>query len=191
MRLSDGYLASGSSKSFGDPLLQEGIVMRLNLNGEVIWSRRIGSEASFEQFGEAIASRDESHFYFIGYTDGFGFGSDQSLFYGKIDSSGFLVWVKAAGVVGVESGGWSLIQSEEGPIYIVGQYIEELGTDSDGRVLKIDPESGDILASRIIGNSGDDGFRKVSRLPDGSILIGGVLQSSSSNNNLWLLTLSD
>ena len=126
MRLSDGYLASGSSKSFGDPLLQEGIVMRLNLNGEVIWSRRIGSEASFEQFGEVIASRDESHFYFIGYTDGFGFGNDQSLFYGKIDSSGFLVWVKAAGVVGVESGGWSLIQAKKGPSISLANILRNL-----------------------------------------------------------------
>ena len=52
------------------------------------------------------------------------------------------------------------------------------------------PSDGGVVASKLIGNGGNDVFQSISQLSNGSLLLGGTLNAYSSDSDLWVVKLS-
>lgn len=57
--LRDGYIATAVSRSFGDPLLLTGVIMKLDEEGELLWSKRIGTADYNDRLNFIIADEDQ------------------------------------------------------------------------------------------------------------------------------------
>jgi len=142
------------------------LVAKLTLDGEAIWERRYGGDATDQAFRVEPASG--GGFVVLAETDSYGAGR-RDLYVLKIDASGELVWTETYGGTGIE---WAkdLIALSDGGFLLIGE-TDSVGESFDAYVVKID-EDGAPVWETTLGND-EDNETGVAALeaPNGDLLV--------------------
>jgi len=221
--LSDGYLLSGQSQSniSGDKTingfggLSHTWVLKINVNGEILWQKAYGGDGG--EYNYDVIKTDNNGFLIsnISWSNISGNKTENSRGEGdywlvKIDELGTIEWQKTIGGSGSEfdmmtipctDGGYFVGGSSRSPIS--GEKTENFrgfsALNADFWVLKLD-EDRNIEWQRTIGGEDEDLFKTVCQTNDGGFLLGGRSRSNigfeksensrGNSHDFWILKLS-
>ena len=200
-----GYFGRGSIELDNGQILEnvnsylgydDGIVVKYNEEGKVLWARSIGGE--YDDEVNSVAVTEEGDIIIVGR-----FSSDSiRLEEGKTiknigsydgmvikyNGEGDILWARSIGGSGEDRVN-SVTVTKNGDI-IVGGYFEDEDIDlgegktlenaggSDGMVIKYNGE-GDVLWAKNIGGDGDDSVESVSITKEGNLIVGGYFESKN------------
>ena len=189
-----GFIAAGYTDgtlpgniSYG---LDDGWVLRVDANGNEIWSNQYGSAGSDRI--EGIIITDDNHFVAVGattgsVTDGTLIGIEDGWML-KVDSSGNEVWSKQYGSPAVDTFN-SIIQTSTGNYLAVGQAGAAIGDNTfsggvaDTWLTEINP-SGNEVWTKMYGSSGDDGLVDITSTKTGDYVAVGYTTGDMTITNL-------
>jgi hypothetical protein len=188
-----GYILAGytSDSSVSDT---DAYVVRLNFNGDTIWTSRYDRANSKDLFYKIINTLDGG-FLAVGYTSVTGPVSHDFL-YVKYDSLGNVSWSKTWGGSGTEHA-QDVLQTPDSNYTIVG-YTTTPFTYFDAVMVRVNT-LGDTIRSRRYATAGGnyDDANAVELLPDGGYIIGGqsnngatladmyLVKTDSTGNQIW------
>jgi hypothetical protein len=161
-----GFLLTGTTQSFGSGGADL-FVVKLDPRGRLKWARAIGG--SGQETGKTTLEVEGGYITF-GDTNSAGAGK-RDLLVVMYDRDGNIIWAKAVG--GMEDDTGAGISEINGG-FIIGGTIWSYGAGgADGCFIKID-DSGDVLWSKTVGGSGDEGINwdGVRVLSDGGFVLG-------------------
>jgi len=171
-----GFLLTGTTKSFGSGGADI-FVVKLDAMGRLKWARAIGG--SKHETGKTTLEINGGYIT-LGDTGSSGAGK-MDLLAVKYDFDGNIIWARAIG--GEEDDNGAGISETDGG-FIIGGTIWSYGAGrADGCFIKID-DSGDVLWSKTIGGSGDEGINwdGVRVLNDGGFALGEGTTSYGAKN---------
>lgn len=129
----DGYIAVGSTESFG--LNYKDIyVVKTDKEGKYLWQHRFGGSRDDEAFG-AIALKDGS-IVITGRSESFSRHKGFDLYLAKIDTNGKLLWERTYGRED-DYVGYNLVKTDDGGLLVVGARQTPVSSNSDMWVLKL------------------------------------------------------
>jgi hypothetical protein len=185
--------------------LDDGWIIRLDSEGEIVWSSIIGSSAS-ESFSEAIQVEDG---FIVGGGINFDTTGRSSIPYGeqdvlitKVDERGQPIWSKVYG--GSRSDFFSSLTKISNNRFLVSGFTYS-GFEATGDLSKaggawlfmIDGE-GEIVWSKLFGGSGKDEIDKVLKTSDGQLIIFGRSTSNDGDvggnyggYDIWMAGLTE
>lgn len=184
-----GYAITGATHSYGGgvPGFPDVYVIKLDANGNKVWTKTIEGPWGSDDVGSSIIQTKEGGYAVTG-SDLDNVGWDK-VFVFKLDSVGNLLWVNSIG--GTQSDyGTSIIQSADSEYVIVGQ-TTSFGSGAPIYVLKL-KSSGNLIWSRTIGDFNPTvGYSLVQSKDLGYVIVGLYNDSScickidSAGNLLW------
>lgn len=172
-----GYVVAGytSNLTANDT---DALVMRMNDNGDTLWTLVYNGTGSKEDCLYKIVPTADGGFIACGYSKSFGNGDNA--FYMKISSTGSIQWVKNWGGSGIERA-QDIIQLSDGKYVLCGYTTTSPARYYDAFILKID-QNGNTLWSKTYGTTAYDDANSIKVLPDDGFIMGG-----QSNNDLYLI----
>ncbi len=169
----DGYVAAGSTMSFG--VGSDFYLVRTDVNGDTLWTRFYGG--SNDDVAYAVQQTSDSGFILAGSTSSYGLGSSDTYII-KTDATGDTIWTKFYGGNGSESG--QSIQQTNDNGYIVAGSTLSFGVGKwDMHLIKTDP-NGDTIWTKTYGGAEDDFAYSVQQTNDNGFIIAGATNSFSS-----------
>ena len=190
-----GYLLAGETKSADGDLTTNygGIdawVMKIDANGNKIWSRSYGGSGTDIFYSAAISS--DNNYLLCGETssndhDVSGLHGVSDYWVIKLDTAGNIIWQHTFGGSGTESLAY-IVKSNAGGYIITGQSNSSDGDAignhgaTDCLLLKID-ETGNKIWSKMIGGSANDLGTYIAPTSDGHFLITGSTNSTDGDIN--------
>ena len=171
----DEFLIVGFTSSFGN-INGDGLVFKINSNGDVIWSRVYGGN-HMDVFYSAVESKDG--YEILGYTYSFGNGKED-MWLVKLSFSGSLLWSKIYG--GVKSDlGLGLKKDFDGGLLLTGR-TDSYGNDGDIILIKVD-QKGSVKWDKVYRGECFNIIYSIEKTSDGGYVLGG--SSKSSGDNGW------
>lgn len=170
------YFAGWTQDDIQNPTWISGFIIKLNSNGDTIWTRRFGQQLnSFTYFRSLIATTDGGCIA-VGETNEYGVGSYDA-FAVKLNSNGDTIWTRTYGSSG-DDYAWSVKELSTGD-YIIGgntgsfEYSNQRG---DALIMKID-QNGNFIWAKTLGDNNDsttlDAIRCVHELSNGNFAFSG------------------
>lgn len=175
-----GYTLMGISKSFGDAN-GDAYMVKTDQNGAVIWSKTYGSTNLDE--GTSIINTTSGGYIFTGTTMSYGAGN-KDFFVTETDSAGNVLWSKAYGGTGYESG--MCINKTNGGYIISGATQAWSGGSYDTYLIKING-SGILQWAKTFGGSSDESGTSVCSTDDGGYIVSGSSNSFVTNGDFYLV----
>ena len=129
-----GFVVAGYTSDF-TPNDTDGIVMRLNSNGDTLWTFIYNGPSSKQDLLYKILPTSDGGFILCGYSKSFGNGDNA--IYAKLNSSGQLQWIKNWGGSGIEHA-QDIIQLSDGKYVLCGYTTTAPAKYYDAFILKID-----------------------------------------------------
>ena len=175
------FFTVGVTRSLGNDDI---LVSKLNLNGNVIWSKAFGAVGA--ETVRRVSPTSDGGLLIIGQTKSFGNSNGDILAF-KINNSGALVWSKKFGV-GSASGdlGMDIIETTDGG-YALSGILNVSGGVADAVVIKLDNAANVVWSKRFDHLDGDDGVGIVQK---GDTLVVAVdLQNSLANYSMAVMKL--
>jgi len=181
-----GYIAAGSTGSFGAGGNGDLWAIKLDADGNVTWQKTYGGAASYE-YANSIRQTADGGYIVAGFTRSFGAGNGD-MWLLKLDASGNVAWQKTYGGPETETAGYAEQTSDHG--YIVAGYTKSFGAgNEDAWILKLDA-SGNITWQKTYGGAADDGANVVRQTADGGYIVAGHTASSGAGgSDAWILKL--
>jgi hypothetical protein len=141
-----------------------------------------------DETGEIVRQTGDGGYIIAGETDSFGAGGND-LWLIKTDDKGQLVWNKAFGGEGEESG-LELVVLNDG--YLVAGYTSSFGSGGqDAWVLRVDGQ-GTLLWDKTFGGAANDSISSLVAAPGGGFVLAGfTLSSGSGNSDGWLFKIDE
>lgn len=165
-----GYVITGYTRAFGiaggDSDDCDVWLFKTDGEGDVEWSRMYGEEKNDR--GESVLQTLDGGYVIAGEKGG-------DLWLIKTDSNGYVAWNKTYGGNGGDHG-VSIIQTSDGGYAIAGSTSSFGAGDSDGWLLKTDPD-GNMGWNYTYGGSESDTFWSVQQTADGGYLMAGNTHS--------------
>lgn len=125
-------------------------ITKLDEDGNFIWTRTYGTNASDEAF--AIIETSDSGYVVAGTTDWSGGNGSSDLFVMKLDSSGNIAWSKVYGTA-LYDRGYDIIQTSDGGYALAGFSRNNFSVSTDNAyVLKLDA-AGNIVWTKVLGST--------------------------------------
>ena len=174
---SGGYVVAGYTSNF-TPNDTDGLVLRMNTNGDTLWSLVYNGPSSKEDCFYKVVPTADGGFVLCGYSRSF--GSGDNAFYMKLNSNGVIQWVKNWGGSGIERA-QDIVELPDGKFVLCGYTTSSPARYYDAFILKID-QNGNTLWSKIFGGTAYDDANSLKLLADGGFIMGG-----QSNNQLYLI----
>jgi uncharacterized delta-60 repeat protein len=186
IRTSDGgYLIGGNSNSFGEGS-KDILFLKLNSTGEIEWQKTIGGY--YDDAVLSVIQTSDGSYVAAGWSFSVGAGGTDAWIL-KITPNGSLQWQKTYGSKGYDFA-YSVTETIDGGIVLVGQSDVFSGSDNDVWVVKLD-NSGDIVWQKTYGDSKDESAKAVLQNPDGTLIIGAWSKSfGNGSSDFWLLKLN-
>jgi hypothetical protein len=150
------------------------------------WYQTYGETA--DETGNIVRQTGDGGYIISGQTISFGAGGND-IWLIKTDDKGQLVWNKAYGGEGEESG-LALAVLPDG--YLAAGYTTSFGSGGqDAWLLRIDSE-GDLLWEKTFGGAGNDAVSSIIPAPGGGFVLAGfTFSSGSGNSDGWLFKVDD
>lgn len=182
--LADGYLAAGYYSSWPPfpPEPSTGWLLRLDNNGDTLWTKRCGFNQGFSWFLDIIQTQDGG---FVGTGFSYPAGNYQTWIM-RFNQNGDSLWNRSYGGPGREQG-FKVDATPDGGFVVAGVTTSYGAGYDDIWLLKVDA-SGDSLWSRTFGGPSYEGASALTATPDGGFLLGGYTASLGiSYDNAWLV----
>lgn len=183
-----GYLGIGRTTTPGTSGT-DAWVFKVDSNGVLLWSKTYGNNGLNDGFVQGIPALDGG-FTFIGNSRSLGAGSDD-VFLVHTDAGGDTIFTRSFGSVESESG-IGIIQTANGDYVICGrqQTFPNGIPRSDGLIIRTD-FNGNMLWSKLYGDSLWEEFEAVRELPNGNLVIAGSTTSFGQGNYDVLVVQTD
>ena len=189
---SDGnYLLVGTSRSYGTSGTYDGYVVKMDPDGNILWTSSIGG-SDFDRTFAGI--EDDNAYIIVGYEESPDVNSDTSRqgWIIKLDKeTGSVIWNRSYGGPTYEA--FTDIAVDSAGYYIVvGRTASFSAGDRDGWLLKIDPETGDTLWTSVVGGISDDRFYGLAiDQRNGYIAIGYTSTYGAGSNDMWFVKFNE
>ena len=166
---------------------EDGWIIKLNENGEMVWDKSFGGSQNDEVFS-GIKTADGGYAV-CGYTESKGAGGCDAWIV-KLDEDGEVVWDKAFGGIEAEVAN-SIIQTGDGG-YVLAGYTESKGAGrEDAWVIKLD-EDGEVVWDKTFGGSDEDVARCIIQTGDGGYVLAGYTESKGAGRyDAWIVKLDE
>lgn len=175
VQLSDSsYLVTGSSSSFSDSPAQA-FLLKLDKNGEYVWSRNYGGTES--DWGRRVLNWNDSIFYITGYSNSLGTGA-YNAYLVKTDKDGNELLQKHYNYAGWDKINDALFTSDS-MIYMVGETAGTTNGDNNYYIIKTD-KNGDTLWTRNFGSTGEDALQSIQQYDDNTFFAVGNRYNADS-----------
>ena len=179
--IDNNYIIVGSSVSFG-PGGWDIYLLKLNNNGDTLWTRTFGGSSS--DFGWDVQETSDSGYVIVGSTGSFSVG-EIDVYIIKTNVDGNIEWARAYGGLLTDEG-WSVQQTLDGGYIVVGKTNSFTISDFDAYLLRLNNQ-GDTLWTRTYCGQADDGAKSVQKTLDGRFIIAGTTESILPHRNFLLL----
>ncbi|MCX7994444.1 MAG: hypothetical protein N3A65_01555 [candidate division WOR-3 bacterium] len=167
------FILAGYTSSFGVQGIDYYIV-KINENGEVLWSKTYGGIYRDEAY--SIASTSDHGSIVCGWSSSF--ASGRNIWVVKLDSLGDTLWTRVYGGQGHEII-YSTIETEDYGFLAAG-YTASFGAGGEGVwLLKLDAD-GDTMWTKTIGATGNERAHSLLKTTDGSYLVLGYTTSKGA-----------
>lgn len=167
-----GYLAAGSTASFGVGGAADGYLVKLSSNGALEWSRTAGG-TSGDYFYDAIQTSDGG-FLAVGYTNGLGAGGTSDAYIVKYNSSATYDWSRMLGG-STDEAFYSVTETYDGGFVVAGG--GNLGAGgTDGYLAKY-TSGGTLEWLKTAGGTSNDYFFSATQTYDGGYIAAGSTSS--------------
>ncbi|MDD5089208.1 MAG: hypothetical protein PHI18_10500 [bacterium] len=171
-----GYALAGGTESYSEHGGQDAWLIKLDVNGDSLWSRTYGGAAN-DNFASILQTADGG-FILVGYTASFGTGGN--LYLVRTDADGNSLWSRSYGSSNSDVG-MAVVQTPDGGFAIGGSWSR---TNSDFWLLKTDA-NGDTLWTRRYGSTFfPEECNDLTLTRDGGFLLTG--SQSGSGASLWV-----
>jgi len=168
IQVGDDFVIAGSHKASGSDSRRNFSITKLDKDGYVIWSREYGDNGtSGISRAMSIQQTSDGGYVIGGTTDVYGTGN-YDLAVLKVDSFGFLQWIKIFNGDEIDWG-FDIIQTSSNEYILVGstESYGDVAGNSDGIIIKLDSNGNKLWAKRI-GLLNDD-------------LIWGIIETSTGD----------
>lgn len=172
-----GLIAVGSTRSFGAGN-NDVLLVKTDLNGNLIWAKTIGSSGN--DAGNGIAQTADHGFIIAGTSGSFNNSGNDDVMIIRTDSNGIVLWAKTYGDTIPESAEYILKTSDGNFIVGGNSYDSIVYVSQDGLQLKID-DTGNLIWARIVGSGAYESFYASTELPDGSLMNAGFTNNGTSS----------
>ena len=179
-----GNLNGQINNSYG---AEDSFLIKLDSNGNEIWTTLIGTESHEEAWDIAFGLDDSV--YIAGETQSF---SDEGNSYddvlvSKIDKDGKILWSKSYGELPANDVGYSIEISSEGYLYVSGSTKSDLNGEInnggvDSFIIKLDSE-GNELWTKLYGTAIDELSFRMRITSEGYIYLGGRNEMNNNDQN--------
>lgn len=170
-----GYIIVGTSESFGDDNDFDVYVVRVNVDGALIW-QQIYDEAIRERGYQIIESADGNYLIIGDLQDN---PATPNVFYTyllKITPQGEFLWSRRYGTAGVDEKGFGIAKAIGSEGYaIIGTTKATSNGINDIQLIRVD-ENGDVLWRRTYGGTADEQGRAIVAMPDGGFAFTGNIK---------------
>ncbi len=191
-----GYLAVGSTNSFSATGDRDILVVRVDMNGNLLWATQYGTPNYHEEARDVVRTSEQGQVAFA-LT---GFRSDltglqaSDLIVLKFSNSGNILWSRAMnfmfnGVV-LSDKGYALIDNGMGELYATGSVIDPNGTAWDVALVKVDPNGNILWHYKYGAGNHEEGFA-IDRNEMGGYVITGYTSSFGAGGDDVLLMRVD
>ncbi len=152
-------------------------VVKLDVNGDVVWTKVIGETSTFD-VGTSIIQTIDSSYVIAGYTQS---GSNnKDILVIKLDMNGNVVWAKTIGGSN-DDRVFSIVQTSDGGYALAGWTYSFGAGSSDAYIIKLD-SIGNVKWRKVIGGSSSDVASSIIQINDGSYVIAGYTSSFGAGN---------
>jgi hypothetical protein len=168
------------------PYSGDALIMKLTLQGEVIWERTWGGDG-YEQADSVVPAGDGGYFIF-GETDTYGAG-DRDFFLLKISDNGDEQWFKTYGGAGRE---WpyGMLSLSNGELLIYG-FTESTAGGRDEYAIRL-AQDGDIIWEYTVESPGEELVLDALETPEGDLVLavsvdedGGLVKLAAGGSLQW------
>jgi len=178
-----GFIVAGSTSSFGMGSF-DGYLIRINEDGDTLWSRTYGGPLSHE-FQEIVQAPD-SGYVIVGSTSSFGFGASD-IFVVKTNSLGDTIWTRTFGTE-LNDYGRSVDRVPSGG-YVVAAICGDSTYSEKAYLIRIN-DDGDTLWTKVINPDVTSRANSVVSLSDsGFIFTGCIIHEYPDYASLWIVRL--
>jgi hypothetical protein len=186
LQTDDGGYAIVGYTSSGDANQEDVYLVRLNPQGEVLWSRTYGGEGTDN--GWDLLEAEGGGFIIVGFTNSFGAGR-MDIYLFQTDADGELLWERTFGGPDDEFG-WSLAPTSDGG-YVLGGQSESFGNgEEDGYLIKVNAQ-GEEIWSQTYGGPQEDRLFSVDQSADSGFVLTGTTRSfGAGERDLYLIKTS-
>ncbi len=178
----NGYIVAGETESFG-AFPSDVYVLRLNLDGDTLWTRRVGNPST--ERGRALLAWADGTSLVAG-ASFISNGSSFDSYLVKLAANGDTLWTRTYGGTGVDQ--FTSIQQTVDGGFIAAGSTTSLGSPgaSNLYVVRIDV-NGTPLWSRGYGGTGTDAAFAVLQMSDAGFTVAGSTTGSGGDDNFVLL----
>jgi len=168
-----GYLLAGNTFSFGPgtPDSSNGYLVRIDDNGDTLWTRSFGNTGNDGFHG--VCAVPGGGFVAVGWSSGSGLSVD--LFMVRIDDNGDSLWTKRIGGTGHDDG-FGIESTPDGG-FAIGGFTDSYGAGGlDVYLVKTD-SAGEIQWTKTFGGTQWDFGQSIGATADGGVIMGGFTYS--------------
>ncbi len=177
-----GFIIVGSTKSYGAGE-RDVYLLKLDADGELLWSRTYGGVADDE--GRSVRQTSDNGFIIAGGTYSFGAGY-QDTYIIKTDTYGNLVWQETFGGTGGESAA-AIRQTSDGGFIAIGS----TGSFGDGYssiyAVRLDQNGDSLWATTYGGLKADYGYSVEVTMDGGFAIVGATASSGAGSSDAYLI----
>ncbi len=166
-----GYAIIGYTSSL-DAVQEDIYLVRMDVQGEVLWSQTYGGEG--DDNGWDMVEAEDGGFLITGFTDSFGAGG-MDIYLIRTDTDGNMLWERTFGGPQNEFG-WAMAPTTDGGYVLAGQ-TESFGKwERDGYLVKVNAE-GEEIWSQTFGGDQEDRLFSIDQSTDGGFILAGTTTS--------------
>ncbi len=175
----NGCLAVGETNSYGVGSDYNIMAIRLNANGDTLWTKYIG-DSSGDDFAWTVKETSDGGFIIGGNTGSFGAGNgtDDAIIT-KLDVNGNIVWCKTIGNQYINTCR-SILQNNNGEFVFCGYSGISLGAAGENGLLAKLNFVGDTIWTKSIGGTNQEHLRYISAVNSNDLISCGYTKSFGS-----------
>ncbi len=181
----EGYLAAGSTSSFGTGS-SDMYLIRTDSLGNLLWQKTYGGSVIDAAYN--MIKTNDGGYLLSGYTSSFGSGG-YDFFMVKTDSLGNTLWTKSFGGTGWDFA-YTAVQTPDSGYVVAGQTYSFGNGNADLYVLRLDYK-GDTLWTKTYGGSMEEGCKSSLLTSDSCVVIAGYTTSNGDSlGDIFLLKIN-
>jgi hypothetical protein len=182
----DGLLVVGETQTLFPDLQRDGLIVKVDSTGAVMWQKTYGSEGTEEI--TTVAETGDGGSIVTGYTTSFG-AVAADIWVLRLTSNGTIIWEKTYGASESQRG-TSLLATDDGGALVAGwTYFYDQGS-YDPLIIKLD-SLGEVEWQRTYGGDAEDFLPSASMVADGYLMAGYTSSFGQGEHDGWVLKLDD